>query len=203
MATIGKHGIAERTVVIFTSDNGGLDVSQGPNTPGTNNHPFRAGKGCLYEGGVREPLIIKWPGVVKSGRVSDAMVISNDFYPTICEMAGVPGRPNGRIDGLSLVPHLAKGKPIRRDTLYWHYPHYSGQGGRPSGSIRCGDWKLIEHFEDGKIELFELKADISEKDDLAGKRPARANELHEKLIAWRKSVDAQMPTPNPEYKPPT
>ena len=202
MAVLEKHGIADRTVVIFTSDNGGLDVSQGPNTPATSNHPFRAGKGRLYEGGVREPLIVRWPGVVEPGRVCDEMVCSNDFYPTVVEMAGIKGRPNGEIDGKSLVPLLKEGKPLHRDTLYWHYPHYSGQGGRPSSAIRCGDMKLIEHFEDGRIELFDLKADIGETNDLAAKMPEKAEELQKKLLKWRKSVKAQMAVPNPDYTPP-
>ncbi|MDO8683748.1 MAG: sulfatase [Armatimonadota bacterium] len=202
MSTLEALGIADNTVFMFTSDNGGLHVKQGANTPATSNHPLRAGKGHLYEGGIREPLIINWPGVVNAGRVCDEMVCSNDFYPTILEMAGVSGKPNGEIDGISLVPLLKKGKSLKRDTLYWHYPHYCVQGGAPSGAVRCGDMKLIEYFEDNRLELFDLKNDIGETTDLSAKMPEKVKELHAKLIEWRKSVNAQMPVPNPDYVEP-
>lgn len=197
VARLEELGIADHTVIVLTSDNGGLDTPQGPHTPATSNYPFRAGKGRLYEGGVREPLLVVWPGVVKPGSVSDAMVCSNDFLPTLVEMAG--GECGVPVDGLSLVPHLRDGAKIERDTLYWHYPHYSGQGGRPSGSIRRGNMKLIEHFEDGRLELFDLEKDISEEHDLAAEMPLVVRELHDSLIEWRNSVDAQMAVPNPEY----
>jgi arylsulfatase A-like enzyme len=200
--------IADRTIVFFMSDNGGLSVKEGANTPSTSNAPLRAGKGYLYEGGVREPMMVRWPGVAKPG-VCDAPVCSIDFYPTIVEMVGAPvgarsgdRAPTRAVDGVSLAPLLrGEGEP-KRDALYWHYPHYSNQGGRPSGAVRQGDFKLIEFYEDGKLELYNLKEDIGEQHDSAEKMPEKTKELHGMLKAWRTAVDAQMPTANPDYKPP-
>ncbi|HEV3203019.1 MAG TPA: sulfatase [Gemmataceae bacterium] len=189
---------ADRTVIFFTSDNGGLSVKEGPNTPSTSNAPLRAGKGYLYEGGIREPLLIRWAGTVKAGSVCNVPVSSVDFYPTILEMAGLPKK---QVDGVSLVPLLKQTGDLKRDALYWHYPHYSNQGGKPGSAIRKGDYKLIEFYEDGKLELYNLKEDIGEKTDLASKMPQKAKEMREMLNEWRKAVDAQMPTPNPDYKP--
>ena len=190
--------IADRTVIFFTSDNGGLSVKEGPNTPSTSNAPLRAGKGYLYEGGIREPLVIHWPGTAKAGSVCNVPVSSVDFFPTILEMAGLPEQ---QVDGVSLVPLLKQTGGLKRDGLYWHYPHYSNQGGKPGGAIRKGDYKLIEFYEDGKLELYNLKDDIGEKTDLASKMPQKAREMRDMLREWRKAVDAQMPTPNPSYKP--
>jgi arylsulfatase A len=190
--------IADRTVVFFTSDNGGLSVKEGPNTPATSNAPLRAGKGYLYEGGIREPLLVRWPGKVKPGSVCPVPVCSVDFYPTMLEMAGLP---NPQTDGVSLVPLLTQTGELRRDALYWHYPHYSNQGGKPGGAIRQGAYKLIEFYEDGKIELYNLQNDIGETTDLAAQLPQKANALRDLLHAWRKAVAAQMPTPNPAYRP--
>jgi arylsulfatase A len=190
--------IADRTVIVFTSDNGGLSVKEGPNTPSTSNFPLRAGKGYLYEGGIREPLVIRWAGTTKAGSVCNVPVSSVDFYPTVQEMAGLPAQ---QIDGVSLIPLLKQTASLKRDALYWHYPHYSNQGGKPSGAVRKGDYKLIEFYEDGKLELYNLKEDIGEKNDLASKMPQKAKEMHAMLNEWRKAVDAQMPTPNPDYKP--
>jgi arylsulfatase A-like enzyme len=192
--------IAERTVVVFFSDNGGLSVKEGPNTPATSNAPLRAGKGYLYDGGIREPLIVRWPGVIKSGSTSDVPVISVDFFPTFVELAGVKPDDKKPIDGVSLVPILKQTGNLKPRELYWHFPHYTNQGGRPSAAIRQDDWKLIENYEDGKLELYNLKEDLSEKNDLAMKIPDKVKELQQKLAAWRKSVNAQMPTPNPDYK---
>lgn len=192
--------IAERTIVFFFSDNGGLSVKEGPNTPATNNAPLRTGKGYLYEGGIREPLIVRWPGAIKLGSVSDVPVISVDFFPTILEMAGIKHESAKPIDGVSIVPVLKQVGDLKPREFYWHFPHYTNQGGKPGGATRQGDWKLIEHYENGKLELFNLKEDIGEKNDLAAKMPDQAKELHAKLAAWRKSVNAQMPTPNPDYK---
>ncbi len=194
--------IADRTIVVFFSDNGGLSVHEGPDTPSTSNAPLRAGKGYLYEGGVREPMIVRWPGVVKPGGVCDVPVCSIDFYPTILEMAGASIDPKRTVDGVSLMPLLRGGGEPKRDALYWHYPHYSNQGGKPCAAVRQGDFKLIEFYEDGKLELYNLKDDIGETRDLAEKMPEKAKELHEKLKAWRAAVDAQMPTPNPDYQAP-
>ena len=191
-AKLDELGIADRTVIFFMSDNGGLASI-------TSNAPLRAGKGTLYEGGIREPWIVKWPGVVKPGTTCSVPVTSTDFYPTIIEMAGLKADPKQAPDGVSLVPLLKQAGTIGRDALYWHYPHYHIT--LPGGAVRCGDWKLIEYYEDGKLELYNLKDDLSETADLAAKMPEKAAELRKKLDDWRKAVGAQMPTPNPNYDP--
>jgi arylsulfatase A-like enzyme len=192
-------GVADPTVVIFTSDNGGLSVKEGPNTPATSNAPLRAGKGYLYEGGIREPLLVRWPGATKAGSTCDVPVCSIDFYPTILEAAGAK-RGGGAVDGVSLVPLLRQAGEPRRDALYWHYPHYSNQGGKPGGAVRQGRYKLIESYEDGNLELYDLREDVGEANDLARKLPEKTRELHRLLREWRTAVGAQMPAPNPEYK---
>jgi arylsulfatase A-like enzyme len=197
MRTLEELGLADRTVVFFMSDNGGLSVREGPNTPATSNAPLRAGKGYLYEGGIREPWIVKWPGVVKPGTTCALPVTSIDFYPTILEMAGVKGDPRHRVDGESIVPLLRQTGGLARDAIYWHYPHYSNQGGKPGGAVRQGDHKLIEFYEDGRLELHNLREDIGETKDLAAAMPQRAAELRRKLDDWRQGVGAQMPTPKP------
>jgi arylsulfatase A-like enzyme len=189
---LARCGVAERTIVIFMSDNGGLSTAEGWST---SNIPLRGGKGWPYEGGIREPLIICAPGVTKPGRVCDTPVISNDFYPTLLELAGLPPMPQQHRDGVSLVPLLRGGKLPRRD-LFWHYPHYSNQGGGPCGAIRAGDWKLIEWFEDGRLELFNLRDDLSESKNVAAKNPVKVKQLRARLAAWRKEVNALLPTPN-------
>jgi arylsulfatase A-like enzyme len=194
--------IADRTVVMLFSDNGGLSVREGPHTPATSNAPLRAGKGYLYEGGIREPLLIRWPGVIRPGSVCDVPVCSIDFFPTLLELAGGKVDPGKHVDGVSLVPLLKQAGRPKRDALYWHYPHYSNQGGKPGGAVRRGDFKLIEVYEDGRLELYDLKADVGEKNDLAAQMPDRAKELYQALKAWRKAVHAQMPAPNPDYRPP-
>jgi len=199
MRKLDELRIADRTVIFFTSDNGGLSVKEGPNTPATSNAPLRAGKGYLYEGGIREPLIIRWPGTAKAGSVCHVPVSSVDFYPTILEMTGLPKQP---VDGESLVPLLKQIGALKRDTLYWHYPHYSNQGGKPGGAVRRGDYKLIEFYEDGKLEMYNLKEDIGEKNDLAATMPGKVKEMQAILKQWRQGVNAQMPTPNPDYEPP-
>jgi arylsulfatase A-like enzyme len=185
--------LADRTLVIFFSDNGGYDVV-------AFNAPLRAGKGYSYEGGHRAPLIVRFPGTVQSGAVSDQPVISTDFYPTILDAVGLPLKTDQHVDGVSLLP-LLKDPPAKldRDALYWHFPHYTPQGGTPSGAIRVENWKLIEFFEDGKLELYDLGEDVGETTDLAGRMPEKVKELHERLIAWRKRVDAKLPRPNPNW----
>jgi arylsulfatase A len=201
MKKLDELHLTERTVVVFMSDNGGLSVREGPNTPATTNVPLRDGKGYLYEGGIREPLIIRWPSNAKAGSTCDVPVFSIDFYPTFLEMAGIKPDARQPVDGISLVPLLTQAGGWKRDALYWHYPHYSNQGGRPSGAIRQGDFKLIEFFEDGKLELYNLQDDLGEQNTLAAKMLEKTLELHRMLVAWRKSVDAQMPTRNPRYDP--
>ncbi len=195
MAKLEELGAADNTVVIFMSDNGGLSTvaREGP----TSNLPLRAGKGWLYEGGIREPMIIKWPGVIKKGSVCSEPVTSTDFYPTMLEMAGLPLRPKQHVDGVSLVP-LLKGKgKLSREAIYWHYPHYHGSGNRPSGAIRAGDYKLIEWYENESVELYNLKTDIGEKHDMAKKMPEKANQLRRMLHRWRRQMNARMPTSEP------
>lgn len=193
--------IADNTLLIFTSDNGGLSVSEGPNTPSTINAPLREGKGYLYEGGIRVPWIIKWPGVTKPGTVSDVPVSTIDLYPTIMDVCGVPKPKEQKLDGVSLVPLLKDGKAPKRDALYWHYPHYSNQGGKPGGVIREGDWKLIEFYENGRLELYNLAKDIRESRNLAEDESKTAMRLQRKLDQWRRDVGAQMMEENPDFHP--
>jgi arylsulfatase A-like enzyme len=197
MQKLAELGIEENTVVVFTSDNGGLSTSEG--TP-TANVPLRAGKGWHYEGGVREPLLIRWPGVTQPGSLCRAPIISTDYYPTFLEMAGLPLRPRQHVDGVSLVPVLKGGVQPERP-LFWHYPHYSNQGGAPGGAVRLGNLKLIEWFEDVRVELFDLSADPGERHNLAAAMPDKAAALRRQLHDWRDSVNAAMPTPNPEFRP--
>jgi len=199
MAKLDELRLADQTAVFFFSDNGGYHRV-------TSNAPLRAGKGYSYEGGHREPLIVRLPGRVEAGSVSSTPVASVDFYPTILQLAGAPGDPrhNASLDGTSIVPLLEGTGLPQRDAIYWHYPHYSPQGGTPSGAIRVGDFKLIEFFEDGHLELYNLAEDIGEATDLVDAMPEMARKLHEMLVAWRKRVDAKMPSPNPNAgkKPP-
>ena len=200
MDTLKRLGIDDNTVVAFTSDNGGLSVQEGKHTPATSNAPLRGGKGYLYEGGIREPYIVKWPGVTEPGSTCDEPVCSVDFLPTVAEIAGLQRvDTNGPIDGESIVPLLSRSGGLKRDALYWHYPHFSNQGGRPGGVIREGKFKLIERYEDGSLELYDLNRDISETRNLAVSMPDRATRLRQRLDDWRQSVDASMPPPNPDY----
>jgi arylsulfatase A len=193
--------VADRTVVIFTSDNGGLSVREGPNTPATSNAPLRAGKGYLYEGGIRVPLIVAWPGVTRPGSICEVPVSGQDLYPTILALAGVSPASGQVTDGESLVPLLEGEGALRRDALFWHYPHYSNQGGRPGGAVRRGDLKLIEWYEDGRAELYDLERDLGERRDLATEQPEEVARLRRMLAEWRESVGAQMPRPNPDFEP--
>ena len=193
---LDRLGLAENTAVFFMSDNGGLSTSEGHPTA---NVPLRAGKGWLYEGGVREPMIVRAPGVTRPGSACTEPVISTDFYPTMLELAGLPLRPNQHVDGVSFVS-LLEGRKMTRGPIYWHYPHYGNQGGAPGGAVRDGDWKLIEWYEDGRLELFNLRDDLGEQNDLATAMPEKARELQKMLADWRRTVGAQMPTPNPNYK---
>lgn len=199
MKKLDELKLADNTVVIFTSDNGGL-LGNGKNGP-TVNLGLRAGKGSAYEGGVRVPLIVKWPGVTKPGSTCDAPVVSVDFLPTFLAMTGAADAPSRPADGESLVPLLNGTGPLKRDAIYWHYPHYHPGGATPYGAVREGDFKLIEFFEDDHVELYNLKDDQAEKMDLAKKMPEKATALRQKLHDWRKGVVAQMPTPNPDYNP--
>lgn len=192
--------LADNTLVIFFSDNGGLISrfdAQGE-TVGTN-EPLRAEKGTVYEGGIREPLIVRWPGVVEPGSICVEPVTSVDFFPTIIDAAAAQQHATHEVDGVSLLPLLEQTSSLRREAIYWHYPHYHHMD--PAGAIRAGSWKLIEHFDDGELELYNLADDISERKNLAGQLPGQAADLRRKLAAWRKSVGAKLPKTNPEYDP--
>ncbi len=189
--------IFDDTVIIFTSDNGGLATQEGPHTPATSNAPLRDGKGYLYEGGIRVPLIIK--GGHRIGAVESNPVCGIDLAATISEFCGDTTAPVG--DGLSLKPLLENSASLPREALYWHYPHYSNQGGRPGGAIRVGDYKLIEYFEHGRQEMFQLVRDPSESQNLIEQEPDVAQKLAERLAEWRKLVNAPLPTANPDYLP--
>jgi len=191
--------LTDDTAIFFTSDNGGLIGP--PQRRVTSNRPLREGKGSAYEGGVRVPLLIKWPGITRPGSVCDTPVITPDFYPTLLAMAGLKPARGQVVDGESLVPLLRGRGAFKRDTLYWHYPHYHPGGATPHGAIREGDWRLLEFYEDNHVELYNLRDDIGEQRDLAATLPEKAERLRQKLHAWRVQVGAQMPTPNPDYDP--
>ena len=186
LARLEALGLADNTLVVFTSDNGGLHVLELALTPATFNRPFRAGKGFCYEGGLRIPLIVRWPGKVKEDRVVDAAVISTDWTPTLLAVAGLPlGK---EFDGVSLANLLTGTEDLAARPLFWHQPHYTNQGGRPAGAIREGAWKLIEHYEDGACELFNLTQDKGERIDLGPKEPGRVAQMRGKLEKWRRDV---------------
>ena len=194
---LGSLALLDNTIIIFTSDNGGLTAKEGADTPATSNAPLRDGKGFLYEGGIRVPLIVYWRGRIEPG-VSIVPVGGADLFPTVLEVAGV--EPSKNIDGSSLVPLFARANSLRRAALYWHYPHYSNQGGNPGGAIRAGDYKLIEFFEDSRHELYDLARDPGETVNLSTKMPAKARSLRSELRRWRARIGAQMMTPNPAYR---
>ena len=193
MKCLDDLGIAGRTVIIFTGDNGGL---LGP----THNAPLRAGKGWPYEGGIRVPLIVRWPGAVKAGGVCDVPVTSVDYLPTIWEASGVKVLRDREMDGESIVPLLKQTGKLKRKAIFWHFPHYRGRGIPPYSIIREGEWKLIKRYDGKQYELFNLKDDLSEKTDLAGKMPDKVKELDRRLAAWLQHVGARMPKPNPQAK---
>ena len=199
MAALERLGLAENTLVIFTSDNGGLEREVG-GWPGTSNRPLRNEKGSLYEGGIRVPLIVRWPGMTKTAAVTETVAISVDFYPTLLEAAKTKPGKSQLLDGASLVAALrSPNTPRKREAIYWHYPHYYHS--RPSGALRWGDWKAIEFFDTGEVELYNLEQDLSESKNLAAEMPDRTESMREKLQRWRQQVSAQMPQPNPAYDP--
>jgi arylsulfatase A len=193
---LDELGLAENTLVFFLADNGGLRYEGTRKTHVTKNAPLRAGKGHLYEGGIRIPYMLRWKGRVKPG-ISNTPVCSIDVFATALAAAGVKAASD--IDGVSLLPHVTAGRGLQRDELYWHYPHYSNQGGVPAGAIREGDWKLIEFYEDGRLELYNLRHDLSERTNLVRREPARARAMQVKLAQWRAARKAIMPTANPNY----
>lgn len=197
MQFLKDKGLEKNTVVILTSDNGGLQRRNGNFIRESWNYPLREGKGTLYEGGLRIPAMVRWPGTIEARQTSDEIIISTDIYPTVAELAGIS--VDHEIEGISLLPHLISSEIIDRETLYWHYPHY--HLGMPGGAIRDGDFKLIEFFETGQVELYNLQDDIHESTNLADELPGKAKELQMKLHRWREENQAKMPTPNPSYDP--
>lgn len=187
--------LSDNTIVIFTSDNGGVAAGD---AFATSNLPLRGGKGYQYEGGIREPYFIKVPGLTKGGASNPTPVTGTDFYPTLLDLAGLDLKPEQHLDGLSLVP-LLKGETMDKRPLIWHYPHYGNQGGEPSSIIREGDWKLIHYYEDGRVELFNLGSDLEEKRDVARQRPELVAKLSETLFSFLNEVGARYPEPDPEY----
>jgi arylsulfatase A len=200
LAKLDELGLATNTLVIFTSDNGGLHVPEGPHKNVTDNSPYRAGKGFLYEGGLRVPLIVRWPEHVPAGRVVDAPVINTDWFPTLMELVGVPV-PRG-LDGESFAALLTGTGTGQRDRpFFWHFPHYTNQGSRPGGALRWGDWKFIEHYDTGVAELYNLATDPGETNNLAARQSERVADFRQLHALWLSEVDAQTNAPNPGFQP--
>ena len=197
LAHLDQSRLRGRTIVVFTSDNGGLHVPEGPHPRVTHNTPFRAGKGYLYEGGLRVPLIVQGPGLLTK-RVLDAPFLSTDWMPTLLELAGltVPADLDGRSQAALLRTGQTAGRP-----LFWHLPHYTNQGSRPTGAVRDGKWKLVERYDDGKVELFDVSADVGETRDVSAAEPATVQSLRAQLRAWLVAVGAQENTANPAFRP--
>ena len=197
MRKLDELGLADDTLLFFTGDNGGEDQV-------TSNAPLRAGKSTLYEGGIREPLLVRWPGVVPAGTVCRTPTVNCDFYPTFCAILGARPDPKQPVDGVSILPLLKDPSArLQRDALYWHYPldkpHFLG--GRSAGAVRDGDWKLIEFFDTGAVELYNLRDDLGEQNDLTTAMPEKARELQKMLADWRRSVGAQMPARKEPTRP--
>lgn len=192
-------GVRDDTLVVFFSDNGGLRQHyQGLGPIVSTNHPLRDEKGSLYEGGIRVPLLMRWPTKIASGTLCNEPVTSTDFYPTFVDLAGGEMPATQACDGLSLLP-LLTGDSLQREAIFWHYPHYHHS--TPASAVREGDWKLLEFFEDNRMELYNLKNDIGETNNLARTHPAEAVRLHQRLQNWRESVAAELPVPNPDHDP--
>lgn len=196
LCKIDDYGLRDNTIILFTSDNGGLAIPREGNTWPTNCYPLREGKGFLYEGGIRVPAIIRWPGKVKTGSETDYRISSIDFYPTLMEIIGLE---TGSVEGISLFSLITEGNRPDRNTLYWHFPHYHLS--MPASAIIHDDFKLIQYLEEGDVELYNLEEDPSESRDIAETETEKASELLELLEEWRTSVNAQMPILNPDYQP--
>jgi arylsulfatase A-like enzyme len=198
LQTLEYFHLQNDTVVCFFSDNGGLSTlaQVGP----TCNLPLRAGKGWLYEGGIREPMIIRAPGVTKPDSVSDETVCSMDFFPTLLELAGLPLQPELHQDGKSLLPVLTGTERLRPCPLYWHYPHYHGSTWTPGAAMRDGRWKLIEFYEFDEVELYDLVTDVEERHDLSQIHPERTAQMRQQLRSWQAEMNATIPEPNPNWK---
>jgi len=199
LAKIEALGLVNNTLVIVTSDNGGLHVPEGPHATITHNTPFRAGKGFLYEGGLRIPLIVRWPGKIPAGRVFDAPVVNTDWLATLLDCTGLP-RAKG-IDGESFRDLLVGKSRGGAHRLFWHFPHYTNQGSQPAGAVREGEWKLIEHYENGRLELFNLAWDVGETNNVVASERKRAARMARRLAEWRVGVGAQTNTVNKNFDP--
>ena len=213
LAKLDELGISGNTIIIFCSDNGGMSAANFYDPEhqfsedrldkefSTSNLPLRAGKGWLYEGGIRVPLIIKWPGKGLRGTVCDVPVTGPDFFPTILKMLEIQDQKNQNIDGASMVPLLRGEKQVDREAIFWHFPHYSNHGMQsPGGAVRSGDYKLLEYFENNTVQLFNLKEDMEEQHDLSLSEPEKVKELQDMLHQWRERTGAKMMEPNPEYQ---
>ena len=197
MDTLREEGLEEDTIIVFTSDNGGLATAEGSPTC---NYPLSEGKGWMYEGAVREPLAVVWPGHILPGTLSHELTTSPDFYPTLLELAGLPLQPQQHVDGISLAPLLlGKNDSLDREAIFWHYPHYGNQGGTPGSSLRSGKWKYIEFYEDNSRHLFDLETDIAEKHDVASIHPELVERFHQLLSEWLSDCKAYFPTVNADY----
>ncbi len=199
MAKLESLKLAEKTIVVFTSDNGGLHVPEGPHRRITHNTPYRAGKGFVYEGGLRIPLIVRWPGHVPAGKICDTPVINTDWVPTLMELAGLPA-PKG-LDGTSQTALLLGQAPQVTRSFFWHFPHYTNQGSRPTGALRNANWMLVEFYDDQIVELYDLSTDMRERENVAAQHPDRVAKMRTALAAWRRDVGAQDNRPNPEFDP--
>jgi hypothetical protein len=193
--------LTDNTLVIFTSDNGGLATTEGGPTGATFNGPLREGKGFLYEGGIRVACIMKWPGKIKPGTVTDEVGCSIDFFDTILDATDIAKPMDVKTDGITLCHAAFHGVRHVRPPICWHYPHYANQGSRPGGAVRLVNYKYIEHYEDGRCELFDLVKDRAESRNLAAEKPESVRHFARVLASFRDSVGARMPTPNPDYRP--
>jgi arylsulfatase A-like enzyme len=202
LSTLEQLNLTEQTLVVFTSDNGGASHVSVDGGQATDNSPLRRGKGFPYEGGIRVPWIFSWPGRIEKGTVCSTPVCSQDLFPTLCRIAGAPLPHDRTLDGMDIRSLLRGEGSLPRSTLCWHFPHY-WWGGRltPYSVIREGDWKLIRHYEDGRLELFNLREDLGENTDLAPRFPDRVRSLQLRLDHWLQDVGAKLPKPNPEYRP--
>ncbi|WP_287624747.1 MULTISPECIES: sulfatase [Parabacteroides] len=199
MQTLKELGLDENTIVVFTSDNGGMATSRQTNNIPTSNLPLRAGKGYLYEGGIRVPLFVRWKGSANKVISCSEPVMGMDFYPTLLDLCELPLMPEQHKDGVSVKP-LLLGEKMERGPVFWHYPHYSGGlGGHPSAAVRSGDYKLIEFFEDNHVELYNVVEDVSEQHDLSVSRLDITDRLRSELHVWYKKVNALMPVKNSYY----
>ena len=214
VAKLAALGLEKDTIIIFTSDNGGMSGANFGNPRrvvdpekldaaySTSNLPLRGAKGWLYEGGIRVPLIIKWPGHGRAGSICREPVIGTDYYPTILDMVGLAKMPAQHTDGRSLAGLFGGEATLSRDAIYWHFPHYSNHGMQsPGGAVRSGKYKLLEYFENHSIQLFDLESDLAEQNDLSKTHPEIARQLLTKLHGWQKAVRAEMMEPNPQFNP--